>query len=36
MAKEELMPTAWHTKRWSNVCRTEDEKKNERNGTNFY
>ena len=31
---EELLPVAWHPKRWWNFCMPEDEKK--RNQTNFY
>ena len=31
---EELIPIAWHPKRWWNFCMAEDEKK--RNRTNFY
>ena len=25
--REELMPIAWHPKRWQNFCMSEDEKK---------
>ena len=27
MISEELMPRAWHPKRWCNLCVSEDEKK---------
>ena len=27
MSNEELIPVAWHTKRWQNFCVSEDEKK---------